>query len=306
VVADGRLLGTIWIPIGPEKVGVIYAVAISPDGSTIAAGGWTENARPPPFLSYLFDRESGNLIRRIGGDLPNVTHLLTFSPDGRYLVATLYGGDGLRVFDRDKDWRGAFSDDQYGGSIYGASFSRGGRLVTSSYDGLLRLYRYDPNGDSPNFRRGGEPIQAPSGKLPRGAAFSPDGKRLAVVYHDVVAVDVLDGTTLQHMRVQSPADVTLGVAAGLSKVAWSADGQTLFATGGVGDAQGRALLFAWDGGGLGEERRMTYCDTFSTASGVDELPDGRILVASQAPCVGVMDATGEPVWTITSPILDVR
>lgn len=40
--ADGRLLRTIWIPVGPDPVGDIYAVAISPDGSTIAAGGWTE------------------------------------------------------------------------------------------------------------------------------------------------------------------------------------------------------------------------------------------------------------------------
>jgi WD40 repeat protein len=40
-VADGKLLRTIWIPVGPENVGAIFAVAISPDGSTIAAGGWT-------------------------------------------------------------------------------------------------------------------------------------------------------------------------------------------------------------------------------------------------------------------------
>ena len=38
-VADGKLLRTIWIPVGPENVGAIYAVAISPDGSTIAVGG---------------------------------------------------------------------------------------------------------------------------------------------------------------------------------------------------------------------------------------------------------------------------
>ena len=43
-VADGKLLRTIWIPVGPENVGDIFAVAISPDGSTIAAGGWTERA----------------------------------------------------------------------------------------------------------------------------------------------------------------------------------------------------------------------------------------------------------------------
>lgn len=41
--ADGKLLRTIWIPVGPENVGAVYAVAISPDGSTIAAGGWMES-----------------------------------------------------------------------------------------------------------------------------------------------------------------------------------------------------------------------------------------------------------------------
>ena len=41
-LADGKLLRTIWVPVGPERVGDVYAVAISPDGSTIAAGGWTE------------------------------------------------------------------------------------------------------------------------------------------------------------------------------------------------------------------------------------------------------------------------
>ena len=37
--SDGKLLRTIWIPVGPDPVGTIYAVAISPDGSTVVAGG---------------------------------------------------------------------------------------------------------------------------------------------------------------------------------------------------------------------------------------------------------------------------
>ena len=87
-VADGKLLRTIWIPVGPQIVGDVYAVATSPDGSTIVAGGWTETLQPP-FPIYLFDRESGNLIRRIRDDLPEVAMFLTFSPGGRYLAATL-------------------------------------------------------------------------------------------------------------------------------------------------------------------------------------------------------------------------
>jgi WD40 repeat protein len=393
-IADGSLLRTIWIPIGPENVGDVYAVAISPDGSTIAVGGWTERMTGGTVI-YLFDRESGNLVQRIHG-MPDVTHFLTFSPDGRYLAAALSGGHGLRVFDRDKNWGEAFSDDQYGSESYGAAFSHDGRLATTSYDGLIRLYTSDPNmqgaefgglgvrliaedglikvvtsientpaakagllsGDvimaidnaptqgltvtqavekiraavnaevklrivrGPDkevkefaivrdlirvqsvFRRVGEAVKAPGGLLPFHIAFSPDGKRLAVGYYGVAGVDILDGTSLDRIGRQNPAGVS--APRGLALVSWSADGQTLLATGGVLDAQYRALLFAWDEGGLGAERRMTYCDTFSTASGVDDLPDGQILVASQAPCLGVMDRGGNPIWTKASPILDFR
>jgi WD40 repeat protein len=300
-VADGKLLRTIWIPVGPEKVGDVYGVAISPDGSTIAAGGWTEN-RNGPYPIYIFDRESGNLVRRIHGDLPDVTHFLTFSPDGRYLAATL-GSGGLRVFDPNKNWSEAFRDDQYGGDSYGAAFARDGRLATSSFDGSIRSYQYDPNSDRPNFRPVRDPFKAPSGKLPHGVAYSPDGKLLAAGYLDVAAVDVLDGTTLERVGGHKPADVKAWPA-GAVRVAWSRDGQMLFAAGGVHDAH-RYLLFAWDRGGLGDEKRMTYCAPDS-AAGVDALPDGRILVAAMTPCLGLMNADGHRAWTIGSHVFDFR
>jgi WD40 repeat protein len=300
-VADGKLLRTIWIPVGPGNVGAVYAVAISPDGSTIAAGGYTER-RHGGTVIYIFDRESGNLVRRIGDDLPDVTFLLTFSPDGRYLAATL-GSNGLRVFDHNKNWGQVFRDDQYGDRSEGATFASDGRLTTSSLDGLIRSYQYDPNSDSPTFHRDGEPFKAPSGK-PREVAYSPDGKRLAVGYIDVAAVDVLDGTTLERVGGHKPADVKV-TTAGAERIAWSRDGQTLFAAGAVNDAQYRRLLFAWDRGGLGDEKRTTYCAP-DTAAGVDALPDGRILVAAMAPCLGLMNADSHPVWTDGSRVFDFR
>jgi hypothetical protein len=300
-VADRKLLSTIWIPVGPEHVGDVYAVAISPDGSTIAAGGWTER-RNCPCSIYLFDRESGNLIRRIVGDLSNVTHFLMFSPDGRYLAAMLGPGAGLRVFDQEKDWSEAFSDNQYGDRSFGAAFSHDGRLATASFDGLIRLYRYDPGRKDPSFRRFGEPVKAPSGR-PSRIAYSPDGERLAVGYYDVAAVDILDGRTLSRVAGQSPADVAASAAGGMNQVAWSADGHTLFSAGAAIDAQERLLLFAWDRGGLGDERRMIYCAS-NTAAGINALPNGRLLVASMADCLGLMDFRGEPIWTVASPVLD--
>ena len=214
----------------------------------------------------------------------------------------LHGRNGLRVFARNKNWSEAFRDLQYGGDA--AFASPDGRLATTSWDGSLRFYQYDPNSDNPNFRRVGEPFKAPSGKVPWGVAYSPDGKFLAVGYKDVAAVDVLDATTLERVGGHKPADVKASPN-GTYNVAWSRDGQTLFAAGAVEDAQYRRLLFAWDQAGLGDEKRMTYCVP-NTAAGIDALPDGRILVAAMVPCLGLTNADGHRVWTVGSRISDFR
>jgi WD40 repeat protein len=39
--ADGRLLMTLRIPLGSGNEGRLFAVALSPDGQTVALGGWT-------------------------------------------------------------------------------------------------------------------------------------------------------------------------------------------------------------------------------------------------------------------------
>jgi WD40 repeat protein len=141
-VSDGKLLRTIRMPIGPGNVGKVYAVAISPGGNLVAAGGWTR-IRPEDLQEqiYLFDRQTGEMVRRLEG-LPNVVHRLTFSPDGRHLAATL-GSDGMRIYDPEEDWLEVFRDTDYGGPRYGAVFAADGRLATTSDDGSVRLYDYD-------------------------------------------------------------------------------------------------------------------------------------------------------------------
>jgi WD40 repeat protein len=79
---DGRLLRTIRLPSGPGTEGSVFAVAVSPNGDTIAAAGQSPNI-------FLFERATGRAVSRI--ELPNDASVgkLAFSHDGRRIAAGL-------------------------------------------------------------------------------------------------------------------------------------------------------------------------------------------------------------------------
>lgn len=142
-VSSGRLLQTLRIPIGEGNEGKIFATAISPDGKTIALGGWTGYEWDKSISIFLFDRENGKMQNRLSG-LPNVIRHLTFSPDGRFLAAAV--GAGVRVY-QTSNWQQIGSDVDYGSDSYGVDFdATGQRLVTSCYDGFIRLYSVSTGG----------------------------------------------------------------------------------------------------------------------------------------------------------------
>jgi DNA-binding beta-propeller fold protein YncE len=289
-VSTGQLLRTIRLPQGPGNIGKVYAVAISPDGTLVAAGGWT-GATGQPKQIYLFDRATGALVQRLAG-VPNVVHHLVFSPTGQYLATTLGGTHGLRVYDRDAGWSERARDATYGASSYGAAFAADGRLATTSVDGHLRLY-------DRAFQRVAT-VTAPDGTQPYGLAFTPTGDRLAVGYYDTPAVSLMDGHTLAPLS--SPP--TQGLDNGsLSQVAWSADGTTLYAGGPYGRTGTRPVV-AWAAAGAGPRRELGAGR--DAPMSLRPLADGGVLVGAQDPWLAVLDAAGAPRWVQRPPQADLR
>jgi WD40 repeat protein len=288
-LTDGKLLQTIRTPAGLDNIGKVYAVAMSPDGDLVAAGGWTTG--PPEAPIYLFERRAGKMTARITG-LPEVTNSLAFSSDGRYLAAGLGGRRGLRVYDRDRQWTEVFRDTDYGGEIYGVSFAADGRLATASYDGKVRLYDRD-------FKLSVPPGKATGGTRPFRIAFSPDGGMLAVGYDDAAIVDLFDGSSLAPLSRPNVDGVRNG---SLLNVIWSKDGKTLYAGG--RDLGGGRRILAWADAGRGERRALPAGTT--SVSGLAGSPDGRLLVATQDPFLALLEPDGRAGWAHHSPKADLR
>jgi WD40 repeat protein len=295
-LGDGALFRTIRLPAGPGSVGKVYAVAISPDATLIAAGGWTrwtDTDRQDQI--YLFNRESGELKQRIEG-LPSVVNHLAFSPDGTSLAAVLGGDGGLRVYAKERDWGEVARDESYGNGSYGAAFAPDGALATTAFDGEVRLYAGALRGPIQPARV----IPAPGGQRPYGIAFSPDGTRLALGYDDTAGVDLLDARTLALLKRPDLDGIDNG---NLSKVAWSWDGATLFAAGYYWATGGRPVL-AWAGGGAGARRGLPTGQ--DSVMSLVPLPDGDLVVAAADPWLARLAPDGTERWQHPAPAADYR
>lgn len=158
-------------------------------------------------------------VRRIEG-IKSAVLWLAYSPDGHYFAATLGGNEGVRVYKADTGELIA-QDTDYDGDSFGADFSSDGRLVTSTYNGYVRVYHLDKSGLHLAAK-----MAAPGGQKDYHLRFSPDGRLIAVGYDDSVRVSVLDSVTLAlRYAPQSPG------SGSLRAVAWSFDGQFLYAAG---------------------------------------------------------------------------
>ncbi len=284
-LGNGNLLKILRVPMGGGPFeGQLYCVAISPDGAKVAAAGYTGVKRLNKFNIYIFDRDSGQL-RHVIPNLPVEIGHLTFSRDGQYLAATLVGEQGLRVYNS-HDWVEVGKDPKYGHDSYGADFgpSPQNQLVTTSYDGCLRLYEPQDG----KFKR--ILIQRlANNSQPATVRFSPDGSRLAVGFVDSHRVEVFSGKTLASLYKPDLKGTGQGH---LARVSWSKNGDLLYAGGGAAEA-GKNQVLCWTQAGRGSATRFPA--SFNAIMDLYPLADGRLVFGAVDPAFGILDSAGRRV-----------
>ena len=289
----GRLDRVLRPPAGYGNEGKLYSVAISPDGSRIAVGGFT-GANGRTFPVFLFDRGSGKLVGRSQG-FSNVAFDLSFSVDGRRLAAVFGLGGGLRILDATELTRELVYDDSCKAGGYGAHFASDGRLVASCYDGYLRLY------DAQGRRSGQRRLEG--GSRPYGVRFSPNGDYIAVGFQDSTAVQVLSASDLSPLYSPDTGSLSVGKLDNLFSVAWSPDGKQLYAAGRF-DREGIHPVLLWSDQGRGAAT-MRYA-AMGTIMGLSALANGRVAYASYSGEWGLLRSDGRHERHGVRPLLEFR
>ena len=267
---SGRPIRVIRPLIGEGDAGKLTAVALSPDGLTIAAAMHA--------VVDLFDLQTGKLEKRLEGVSSTVIHV-EFSRDGRYLAATLFSGRVL-LYDT-SDYKLIAEDNGCADESYGEAFDPQDRLVTACNDGFIREYEVTNNASLHLTVK----AKAPSGKQPRVVAVSPDGSEIAVGYEGTPKIDVLSSKDLSFLF--SP-DISNTEGLSTSGLSWSTDGKTLYA-GGRGRKYGEPIRI-WGDGGRGAYQVIAATD--NTITQILPLRSGGIVFSSFLPSFGIIDGKG--------------
>lgn len=276
---NGRLLRVLRVPIDGDE-GKLYSVAMSPNGKTVAVGGFTPNAAYNAAQVYLFDIENSKVIKTIDVTTFSITRL-AFSPNGQFLVAAS-ARKGIRVY-QTNDWKQIGIDEDYEIQSLGVDFDvKSRRIITSCLDGNLRLYEINENGLKLLAKK-----IAPGGKKPHSVKFSPDNSKIAVGFLDSNNINVLSATDLSLLFTpdKNDGDVRDNESATFNSVAWSSDGKFLYA-GGAFQLIGTFPIKYWHDGGKYSSIFEKTLVANNTISDICPLPNG------------IVFSTFEPSWGI--------
>lgn len=277
---ESRLVSVLRVPIDHGHEGQIFALGVSADGKTIAAGGWTGWDWERAGSIYLLDVATGDIVRRYGG-LGSAVSALAWSPDGTHLAIGLHGRSGVHVL-RLEDGKLVASDTAYNDKVMDVDFSPDGRIVAVALDGLTRLYEKD-------FRLIGRRI-IPGGKKPISVKYSPQGDLIAVGHVDLPVISVISAGDLS--LLYHPDTAQLKDQASFMSVVWSSDGDVLY---GGGEYKGTGLnpIYRWPERGRGAPVRMPLFRNRITE--IQQMPNGHIAFAGEDPALGIVAPDGKVV-----------
>ena len=206
--------------------GRLYGAAIHPSLPLVAVGG-TTGGDGNAHLIYLFDIDSGALLRTIDAQAGDVRKLV-WSHDGTLLLAGYTGSNGFRAFGVDGR---PIVEQPLGGPVFGIAASSSGLAATVSLDGRLRTWRATAGAVAPLAD------VALANRRSAGVAFSPDGRQVAVAFADSLEIELFDAESGASLARLPPAPLFAG---DLRVVAWSHDGRSLYA---AGTAHSREIRF---------------------------------------------------------------
>ena len=256
-VGTGETVRVLRPPAGPGAEGMLFAAALSPDGRTLAVGGYPAGAGKEGHPIYLIDLSGGRMKGALKGH-ENVIHALAFSRDGKWL-ASGSADHTIRLW-RTADGTCAHILRGHTEAVFDLAFAPdSGRLATASRDHTGRIWSV-ADGSSSAILQG-------HGKEVRCVAWSPDGRTLATGSLDE-SIRLWDSEGKFRKRFAN-------LGSQITSLTFTADSQRLLFTRGLGESKVCALVEM----NTGKERVRFDRHTNTVRSGALS-PDGRLAATS--------------------------
>lgn len=288
---EARLVSVLRVPMDQGHEGQLFGLAVSPDGRTVAAAGWTGWDWDGTMSVYLFDTLSGEITGRIGGFRDGAA-ALAFTPDGKHLIVGLQARAGLHVV-RIADRQVVASDTQYNDKIMDLHALADGRVLAVALDGMVRLYAAD-------FHLAGRRVLS-GGKKPSSVRLSPDSKLVAVGFIDQPTVAVLNASDLSPAFTVDTSAVRDQIS--FDALAWSSDGRHLYA-GGEYRGSGLSPLYRWGHQGRGASERFPLVRDRITD--IQQMPGNVTAFSAEDPGVGLVGPDGKRIAWRSAEVADFR
>ena len=238
----------------------IFALAFSPDGRTLASGGWDNTVK-------LWELKHGTLLWT--GWHTGQVNDIAFAPDGHLLAS---GGDDSLI--RLWDTQGGTQMQLFGGqaaTVHSLAWSPDGKVLASGHDDGS-VWLWEPEMPEPGIHR----QLSEHVSWVNGLAFSPDGTQLASTS--------FDGTVkLWEMESGNCCQTFFGHTDRVTRVAWSPDGGT------VASGSWDGTIYLWDiMQGRARASLRAAGDSTMIAS-VAFTPDSRTLLSCSADYLQIWD-----------------